>query len=236
VIGQILHYASRDAVDIEGLGEKTAKDMVEKGLVKNISDLYRLSQEDLLQLDGFADKSASQLHDAIQKRKEPQLDRFLYALGIRHVGQRIARVLAQKYGSLENLRKAGSEDLNKTPEIGPEIARSVAHFFKQAENRRVLKRLADTGVRIREMPAGGKKKVLEGKTFVFTGKLENYTRKEAQRHVEALGGRATSSVSGETDYLVVGDAPGKKYEEAEQQGIEILDEQKFEKLLSGVGD
>jgi DNA ligase (NAD+) len=232
VTGKILHYGARDATDIEGLGEKTAKDMVAKGLVKNISDLYRLSQEDILQLEGFADRSAAQLHESIQKRKALRLDRFLYALGIRHVGQRMARVLARKYKSLDNLRKAGRKDLVETPEVGAEIASSVQHFFEQEENRKVLTALADAGVRVQDMPAGSKKKTLEGKTFVFSGRLENYTRQEAKARVEDQGGRATSSVSGETDYLVVGNDPGSKYEEAERQKVEILDEQEFEKRMS----
>jgi DNA ligase (NAD+) len=230
--GQILHYAARDAMDIEGLGDKTAEDMVQKDMVTDISDLYRLSQKDILQLEGFADKSAKQLHDAIQKRKEARLDRFLYALGIRHVGQRVARVLAQKYRSLENLRKADREDLTETPEVGTEIARSVRQFFKQDENREVLKRFADAGVQVRQMPSGSRKKSLEGKTFLFTGRLKNYTRKEVKARVEEHGGRATSSVSGETDYVVVGDDPGSKYEEAAKQNVKILDEKEFEKLLS----
>jgi DNA ligase (NAD+) len=231
--GQILHYAARDAMDIDGLGDKTSEDMVEKSLVKNISDLYRLSEQEILQLDGFARKSAAQLHAAIQARKKPRLDRFLYALGIRHVGQRVARVLAQKYRSLEKLRQADRENLVNTPEIGPEIARSVAQFFNRKENRRVLRGLAEAGVQVQDMPSDRKKKALEGKTFVFTGKLENHTRKKAQARVEELGGRATSSVSGETDFLVVGEQPGSKYEEAQKHNVEILDEQEFEKLLSG---
>jgi DNA ligase (NAD+) len=233
VTGRILHYAGRDAMNIEGLGKKTAEDMVQKGLVKDISDLYRLSKEDILQIEGFADKSATQLHAAIQKRKKVQLDRFLYALGIRHVGQRTAQVLAQRYQSLKNLRKADRQDLVNIPEIGPEIARSVAQFFKQKENRNALQGLADAGVKVEDVPSGSQKRALAGKTFVFTGKLENFTRSEAEARVEELGGRATSSVSGETDYLVVGVDPGKKYEEAKKQNVERLREQEFEKLLSG---
>jgi DNA ligase (NAD+) len=232
VIGKVIHYGSRDAMDIEGLGEKTAKDMVQKGLVENIGDLYTLSVEDLLKLEGFARKSATQLHEAIQGTKNPRLDRFVYALGIRHVGQRVARVLAQRYGSLDALQSPERDDLEKTREIGAEITRSVTQFFAEEENRHVLERLEKAGVKVEKMPAEKKALPLEGQTFVFTGKLEQYTRDEAQRRVEDLGGRATSSVSGETDYAVVGEDPGSKLEEAKKQKVQILDENEFEKLIN----
>ena len=230
-VGRIIHYACRDAMDITGLGDKTAADMVQKELVKDIADLYRLSVADILKLDGFAEKSAAQLHDAIQKNKSPLLERFLYALGIRHVGQHVARVLAQKYGSLESLKRAGIKDLQKTAEIGPEIAWSVAQFFKQKENQRVLKQLSKGGVKVKDMPSGKNTTPLEGKTFVFTGKLEGYTRQEAERQVETLGGRATSSVSKETDYVVAGENPGRKYDDAEALGVKVIDEKEFEQQL-----
>jgi DNA ligase (NAD+) len=231
ITGRIIHYASRDAMDIAGLGDKTAADMVEKGLVKDIADLYKLSVEDILKLDGFAQKSAGQLHEAIQGTKHPRLDRFLYALGIRHVGQHVARVLAQEYRSLEALQKAGREDIEKTTEIGPEISRSVAHFFKQKENRSVLERLAKAGVKVNNMPAGKKATPLEGTTFVFTGKLEGHTRQEAENVVEDLGGRAASSVSKETDFVVAGKDPGRKYDDAKELGVKIIDEKEFEQQL-----
>lgn len=232
VIGGILHYASRAALNIDGLGEKTAQDMVAKDLVKDISDLYTLTKNDLLGLEGFADKSAGQLYDAIQESKSPKLDRFLYALGIRHVGERAARILAREYGSLENVRKADKEDLIKIPEIGPEIADSVTEFFSQDENIKVLEKFDKTGVKVQEM----KKKQsrsgeLKGKTLVFTGKLEDYSRQEAEDQVERKGGRATSSVSSETDYVVAGEDPGSKYDEAQKQNIKIIDEKEFKKII-----
>jgi len=231
MIGRIIHYASRNALDIEGLGDKTAKDMVHKGLVKDIADLYRLSIEDLLILEGFAEKSANQLYQAIQDTKTPRLDRFLYALGIRHVGERVARVLAHRYRSLDALRKASKDDLEQTEEIGPEIARSVARFFSEEENKHILKRLEKSGVKVQDMPKTEKTLPLQGNVFVFTGKLENYTREEAQQAVEQLGARAASSVSGETDYLVVGNDPGSKLDQAKKHKVEILDEKHFESLL-----
>jgi DNA ligase (NAD+) len=231
VAGGIVHYASREALNINGLGEKTAADMVEKGMVKDISGLYRLTVDDLLKLDGFAEKSARQLHKAVQEAKDPRLDRFLYALGIRHVGRRVARILAETFGSLESLKKAGKKELHDIPEIGPEIAESVYEFFRQEENRRVLDNLSAAGVEVQEMQKGKKSLPLEGKTFVFTGRLEQYTRQEAETMVEEAGGRATSSVSGDTDYVVAGKHPGSKYEEARKQKIRIIDEKSFTKML-----
>jgi len=233
VIGRIIHYGARDALDIEGLGEKTATDMVRKGLVKDIGDLYKLTVYDLLKLEGFARKSATQLHKAIQSAKNPHFERFLYALGIRFVGRRIARVLAEEYRRLDDLRRATKDDLVDTKEIGPEIARSVTQFFAEGTNRDVLRRLEEAGVRVKEMP--GKEKALpyKEKTFVFTGKLKNHTRDEAQKLVEDLGGRATSSVSGETDYVVAGRDPGRKLEEAKKLSVRILDEKEFEKIVKG---
>ncbi len=231
VIGGIRHYASREALNINGLGEKTAADMVEKDLAKDISDLYILKKDDLLKLEGFAEKSAGQLFQAIQESKTPKFDRFLYALGIRHVGQRVARILAQEFGSLDNLKNAGKKDLEQIPEIGPEIAESVWGFFKQNKNQQVLVNLTKAGVEVQKMPTGRKSRALEGKTFVFTGKLKSYTRQEAEDLVEEYGGRATSSVSGETDYVVAGEGPGSKYEEARRQNIKTLDEKEFKKMI-----
>ena len=232
VTGGIIHYASREALNIKGLGEKTTAAIVEKGLVTDISDLYRLTEDDLLALEGFAQKSARQLHQAIQRAKNPKLDRFLYALGIRHVGKRAARILSQKFGSLANLKKADRKRLEKIPEIGPEIAESVRGFFRQDENWQVLKNLSEAGVKVQKMHTERESRVLEEKTFVFTGKLEEYTRQEAETLVEDLGGHATSSVSGETDYVVVGEDPGSKYEEARKQKTKIIDEKEFKKLLT----
>jgi DNA ligase (NAD+) len=231
LIGHIIHFASRDALDIEGLGDKTAKDMVDKEMVKDMADLYQLSVDDLLQLDGFAQKSATQLYEAIQSTKNPRLDRFLYALGIRHVGQHIARVLSQEYRTFDKLRKTSRSQLEEIAEIGPGIAQSVEKFFGEEENRAVLDRLASLGIKPQEMESGKETTALEGKTFVFTGKLQGYTRKEAEDRVETLGARATSSVSSQTDYVVVGENPGSKIDEAREQGVEILDEKEFEELL-----
>lgn len=231
LVGRVLHYASRDAMNIDHLGEKTAQQLVARDMVHDVADLYHLSVDDLEALEGFAHRSASQLHDAIQGATRARLDRFLYALGIRRVGRRVARLLASELGSLEAVRRASAERLERVPEIGTEIARSVAEFFGQKQNRRVLERLHAAGVRVEDMPADHRRQPLEGKTFVLTGTLETCTRAEAEDRIEALGGRATSSVSAETDYVVVGADPGSKRDEARERGVKLIDEREFLELL-----
>ncbi len=232
ITGGIVHYGSRPALNIAGLGEKTAADMVKKKLVKDISDLYYLARDDLLKLDGFAEKSARQLYEAIQEAKNPRLDRFLFALGIRHVGQGVARTLADEFNHIEALKKSQKDDLKAIPEIGSEIAESVTAFFSQKENLRVLKRLRQAGVDVQAVRREKTSRSLQGQTFVFTGKLEEFSRQDAKVRVEHLGGRTTSGVSGETDYVVVGEDPGSKYDEARKQGVRIIDEKGFKKLIS----
>ncbi|MFP4082151.1 MAG: NAD-dependent DNA ligase LigA [Candidatus Aminicenantes bacterium] len=235
LIGHIIHYASRDAMDIEGLGDKIARQLVEREMVKDIADLYHLSVDRLLELEGFAQKSADNLYKAIQKTKKMRLNRFLYALGIRHVGQHVAQVLAEEFRSLDNLRKVSREDLEKIPEIGPQIAASVENFFSQKENKKVLRRLTETGMEVEKMPPK-KEMPLKGIKFVFTGELEGYSRGEAEKLVENLGGRSTSSVSGETDFVVVGENPGSKLQEAKRRGVKLLDENGFKKLIQEKGE
>jgi DNA ligase (NAD+) len=231
LIGHITHYAARDALDIAGLGEETARQLVERGMVENLGDLYFLSERELAGLEGFAERSARKLHEAIQGTRRPPLDRFLYALGIRHVGRRIARVLADAFGRLAAVREAAQGDLDRVPEIGPEIAASVASFFASERNQDVLARMHRAGVVVQDFGRLRSAGTLAGKTFVFTGRLEHYTRDEAKAAVEGRGGRATSSVTAETDYVVVGEAPGAKRDAAERSGVEILSEAEFERLL-----
>jgi len=228
--GRIIHYASRGAMDIETLGEKNVKQLVEKGLVKELPDLYKLSPEQLRSLEGFAEKSAKKLYNAIHGASQPALERFLYALGIRHVGEHIAGILALHFGSLERLADAGRDELEAVEEIGPEIAESVQNFFQDKENRRILDELKRAGVKPKSAKRQ-KSEALKGLTFVFTGELESYTREQAEKEVESLGGRATSSVSGNTDYLILGKGPGSKLDEAKMNDVKILDEKEFMKLL-----
>lgn len=232
LIGHVQHYGSREALDVEGLGHETSRELVERERVHDLADLYELSVDDLKSLEGFADRSARKLHKAIQDSSRPRLDRFLFALGIRHVGRRVARLLAQSFGSLDELERATREELEQVPEIGPEIARSVHGFFNEPSNRQTLHRLRESGVEVQDMPMEESDQPLKGKTFVLTGRLEGFTRDEAKERIELLGGRATSSVSGETDYLVVGEDPGGKLEDARDADVEVLDEEQFEKLLS----
>jgi DNA ligase (NAD+) len=229
--GTIIHYASRQAMNITHLGNETARALVEKNMVQDIGDLYELTIEDIKKLEGFAAKSARQLHTAIQSSKKAGLDRFLYALGIRHVGIHMAQVLARNFSCLEKLQQASGADLQKIPQVGPRIADSVSGFFRDKTNQKVLKHLFKKGIDIED---AGKKKQgpLKGLTFVFTGELETYTRSEAEQKVEAQGARATSSISSRTDYLVAGKDPGKKLKEAEnKKSVSIIHEETFQKIL-----
>jgi DNA ligase (NAD+) len=206
--------------------------MVKKGIIEDIADLYQLSIEDILGLEKYARKSASKLYEAIQNSKKPQLDRFLYALGIRHIGEHMALVLARNLKSFEAVRSATREELESIPEVGPEVAKSVEEFFKEGKNRKVIKRAFDAGLEIRKETQDAGDTPLKGKTFVFTGSLEKYRRSDAERIVESLGGSASSSVSGNTDFLVVGKEPGSKLDDAKKASVRILNEEKFEKLVS----
>jgi DNA ligase (NAD+) len=230
LVGRLLHYASRDALDIGGLGRETAQQLVERGLVHTVADLYALDPDELAELEGFAEKSAEALYGAIQGAKSPRLDRFIHALGIPHVGKRTAQLLAGEFRSLEALESATGEALEGIAGIGSEVAHAVTRFFADRANRRVLRGLARAGVHpASERRRAGRK--LTGKTFVFTGRLSDWTRAEAERAVEALGGRAASSVSGETDYVVVGEAPGSKLDEAREHDVRVLTEAEFEALV-----
>lgn len=230
LIGRIQHYAARDAMDIGQLGEKTTEQLVKQERVHDIADLYALSVEDFQSLEGFAEDSAKKLHDNIQDAKKPRLDRFLYALGIHHVGRHVARELAEAFGDLDSLMDADRQQLEKVPGIGREIAEAIVNFFADEDNRDVLSRMRDHGLEVRPMPQRHNQP-LDGKTFVLTGALEAFTREEAKERIEALGGRATSSVSSETDYLVVGKDPGSKLDEAREQGVKRIDEDEFLRLL-----
>lgn len=230
--GRIRHFASRRAMDIDGLGEKLIDQLVEKGLVKDLADIYYLRKEQLVGLERMAEKSAQNLLDAVEKSKDTTLARFLYALGIRHVGEHLAQVLAEHIGSLERFFTVDRDELLQIPEVGPEVAESVVRFFKDEGNRRVIEKMLRAGVRVEEpTEAAEAKKPLEGKVFVFTGALEGMTREDAKRLVEHLGGRTASSVSRRVDYVVVGKDPGSKYDRARELGLTIIDEEEFKRLV-----
>jgi len=230
--GRLVHYGARDALDIEGLGERTAAQLVDRGLVRDLADLYALSAADLEGLEGFAETSARALVAAIQGVKAPPLDRFLHALAIRHVGRRVARVLAGAFADLDALRGASREALEAVEDIGPATAASVHDFLHDPANRDVLERLAAAGVRPKPVE-GEAAAALDGLTVVFTGALADFTRAEARAEVERRGGRVTDSVSDRTDYVVVGAGPGAKRDEAAGEGVRILDEGGFKRLLAG---
>jgi DNA ligase (NAD+) len=229
--GSLNHFASRSAMDIRNLGEKVIEQLVDKGLIEDIPGLYQLKPSDIEELDGFAKKSSEKLYDAIQKSRKPPLHQFFYALGIRHVGKHIARLLARQYKTLEKLSDATEEQLNEIQEIGPEIAESVAHFFDSEDNMTMIGKLKKAGFEIQQDDTSTSNK-LKDKTFVITGELDAFTRDEAKEKIESLGGRATSSVSDNTDYLVVGEGPGSKLDEAKKRKVKRIDEKEFKKLIS----
>jgi DNA ligase (NAD+) len=227
----LLHYGSRRAMDIEHLGEAVVEQLVDRELVRNFADLYGLSVNQLAELERLAMKSATNLHTAIQGSKERGLARLLFALGIRYVGENVARILATEFGSMVKLAHATEGELAGVHGIGPRIAKSVVLFFQQPENRNLIGLLDQAGVKMAEETAAGPKPLL-GKIFILTGGLETMTRDEAKAAIQRLGGRVTSSVSKKTDYVVVGTDPGSKYEDAKRLGVSTLDEKAFRALLS----
>ncbi len=232
--GRLLHFASRDGMDIRTLGEKVAEQLVDEGLVEDLSDLYTLEKEDFLGLERFAEKSAENLYREIEGSKHVPLSRFIYALGIRHVGGFAAGLLAEHFGSINKLMDADYAKLRDLEEIGPEIAESISDFFSRKENRKSIERMYDYGLSPKRPPSGGGRP-LRGKTFVFTGSLDGYSRSEAEELVESLGGRAASSVSGNTDYLVRGENPGSKLDDAREEGVKIIGEGAFQELIEQAG-
>ncbi len=228
---RIRHFCIREAMDIEGLGEKFISQLVDRGLVKDIADLYYLKTEDFFHLDRMGTKLAENLYNAIQNSKKTTLDRFLFALGILHVGEHIARVLARELKDLENLTKATRDDLLKIKEIGDEIATSITNFFMNKDNLKLIEKLLKAGVRINPVEKPKGESPLKDKAIVFTGELKSMSRDEAKRLVEDLGGRAVSSVSKKTDLVVAGPGAGSKLENARNLGIKIIDEEEFLKLI-----
>jgi len=221
---RIIHYASQSAMNIEGLGESVAEQLYENSLVRKLEDIYSLKKEDLLKLELFADKRARNLIDSIEKSKNAELTNFIFALGIQNVGKHVAGLLAEKYRNIEDLMKAGAEELQEINEIGPVVAESIVDFFENKENKDTVKGLLAKGV----VPAVREKTGrLAGQKFVFTGSLRSLTRKQASDIVEKSGGRVSGSVSSETDYVVAGENPGSKLKKAENLGVKIVSEEDF---------
>jgi DNA ligase (NAD+) len=230
LLGTILHFASRGVMNIDGMGESLVNQLIERGLVKNVADIYDLSKKDLLSLDRFADKSAQNILDEIEHSKKLPLERVIYGLGIRMVGERTAQFLAEHFGSMEALASAGVEELQNVNEVGPRIAESIVEFFSIPANQQLVKRLAGAGLTFK-----GKKKErgtkLAGKTFVLTGTLAKHTRDEAKKMIEDAGGKVAGSVSKKTDYVVAGAEAGSKLDQAKELGVAVINEKEMERLV-----
>jgi DNA ligase (NAD+) len=226
---RLRHFASRGALNIEGLGYATLGQVIDRGWVEDPSDLYRLTREQAIELDGFAEKSAQNLVDRISESRRPPLGRFLYALGIPQVGYATADLLAADFGSIEKLRAASEDELMKVEGVGPNMAREVHLYFK-GQGGELVGRLLGAGVTPQAVEAPGEGP-LTGKTFVFTGTLETMSRPDAEELVRRLGGKAVSSVSSKTDYVVAGPGAGSKLERAQKLKLAILDEEQFVALI-----
>ena len=229
----LVHFASRHAMNIDGLGEKIVDQLVETGLVKDFADIYHLTLDQVANLERRAEKSAQNLLDEIAASKRNNLARLIYALGIRFVGERTAQLLAEHFTSMEAFESAGEEELTQVQEIGPKVAASIAEFFSESANRKVVDRLRAAGVDPRQERPALESDRLAGKTFVFTGTLPRLSREEAGALAASHGGKIVNSVSKNTDYVVVGSDPGSKFEKAKTLGVRILNEDEFEALVAG---
>lgn len=228
---RIEHFASRDAMDIEGLGEAVVDQLVTENLIKTYADLYDLSKEQLIPLERMGEKSAQNLIEAIKQSKNQSLDRVIYALGIRFVGKTVARDLAGAFGNMDKLMSATEEELTSVDAIGPKIAESVAAFFSKNHNIHIVETLRNHGLNFEMEQQEEVSSLLEGKKFVLTGSLPTFTRKEATELIRKHGGNTTSSVSSKTDYLLAGESAGSKYDKAVELGIPVLDEESFLKMV-----
>ncbi len=231
---RIVHFASKRALDIDGLGEKLVDQLVDRGIVSDVSDLYYLTREQLLSLERMADKSARNILSAIARSKQTSFHRFLYGLGIRHVGEHVATLLASRYTDVDALTAASPEELLSVREIGPEVASSILAFFHDGKNRRTIERMFNAGLIISYDTV--RTRILEGKTFLFTGTLARFTREGARRAVEERGGGTASSVSKKVDFIVAGQDPGSKLDRAKGLGLTILSEDEFTALLADGSD
>ena len=225
----ILHFASRHVMNIEGMGDAMVNQLTERGMVKNVADIYRLTKERLLELERMGDKSAQNVLDEIEASKKLPLERVIFGLGIRFVGERTAQFLAEHFGSMDALMKSTEEELLEVEEVGPRIAASILEFFREPKNRELIEQLRKAGLSFT-----GKKKErgikLAGKTFVLTGTLAHMTRDEAKKLIEDAGGRVAGSVSKKTDYVVAGSDAGSKLDKAKELGVAVIDENEMKKL------
>jgi DNA ligase (NAD+) len=226
----ILHFASRHVMNIEGMGDALVAQLTDRALVKNVADIYKLTKDDLLGLERMGDKSAQNVLNEIEASKKLPLERVIFGLGIRFVGERTAQFLAEHFGSMDALMNASQEDLEAVNEVGPRIAESIQEFFAEPRNRDLVKRLREAGLTFtgKKRDRGTK---LAGKTFVLTGTLTKYTRDEAKKMIEDAGGRVSGSVSKKTDYVVAGSDAGSKLDKAKELGVTVIEEKEMEKLV-----
>ncbi|MEE9176114.1 MAG: NAD-dependent DNA ligase LigA [Thermodesulfobacteriota bacterium] len=229
--GRIKHLASRKAFDIEGLGEKIVEQLMEEGLIKDLADIFYLKKGDIIPLERFADKSATNLENEIEKSKKISFERFINALSIRHVGERLAQILAENFSSIEELMSATQQSLVSIHTVGDEIAKSVVHFFELESNRELVAKMLKARIEIQHKEKTQISDKFAGQSFVFTGALQTLARDEAQKLVQDHGGRSTSSVTKKTSYVVVGEDPGSKLEKAQSLGVEVLTEEDFRNLV-----
>ena len=226
----IRHFAARSVMNIEGMGDALVAQLTDRGMVKNVADIYKISKADLLSLERMGDKSAQNVLDEIEASKKLPLERIIFGLGIRFVGERTAQFLAEHFGSIDALEKAGEEELQEVNEVGPRIAASIVEFFQEKRNRELVDALRKAGLTLK----GEKKQrgtALAGKTFVLTGTLTKYTRDQAKQMIEDAGGRVSGSVSKKTDYVVAGTDAGSKLDKAKELGVTVVDEKEMEKLV-----
>lgn len=227
----LVHFVSREAMNIDGLGENIIQQLLDKGLIENIADIYTLQLEDIASLKKNGQKFAQNLIDSINQSKENDLYRLITALGIRHVGSKASKLLARKYKNIDNLRKAEFEDLSQINDIGPIVANSIIEFFSQEQTQDLIQKLKAGGVNTEAKEEENIDNRFEGKTFVLTGTLENYTRGEASNLIEKFGGKTSSTVSKKTDYVLAGEEAGSKLTKAQSLGVTILTEAEFQKMI-----
>ena len=230
LLRSIVHFVSKEGMDIDGLGYKIVEQLIEKGLIKNIADIYSLTLEEIASLKKNGKKFAGNLIDSIEKSKEQDLFHLITALGIRQVGTKAAKVLAKKYKTMENLQNATFESLAKTDDVGEITANNIIEFFSQEQTKDTLQKLSKTGVNMQVHEEESLDNRFEGKTFVLTGTLEKYTRQEASDLIEKYGGKVSSSVSKKTSYVLAGEEAGSKLTKAQELGIVILTEAEFEDM------
>ena len=227
----LVHFVSREAMDISGLGENIIQQLLDNNLIKNIADIYTLKFEDIASLKKNGKKFAQNLVDAIEKSKQNDLSKLITALGIRHVGVKASRMLAKKYKTMDNLMNASFEELSMIDDIGPIVANSIREFFLEEQTMDLMNKLKIAGVNMKSLEEESEDNRFEGKTFVLTGSLEEFTRNEASEIIEKLGGKTSSTVSKKTDYVLAGEDAGSKLTKAQNLGVTIITESEFKEMI-----